>query len=129
MAIVVDEYGGTTGLVTIEDVVGWIVGDLPDADTPRPEAAAERIDENTYRVPGDLSARAWAERFGAGEIDRHIDTVGGLILSRLGRVPRVGDRVRIRNVTLTVEEMNHRRIERVILHHDTATPAATEGAA
>ena len=129
MAVVVDEFGGTTGLVTIEDIVGWIVGDLPDADTPRTEAATERIDDNTYRVPGDLSARVWAERFGAGEVDRHIDTVGGLILARLGRVPKEGDSVRIRNLTLTVEVMRHRRIDRIILRHDAAEPPATEHAA
>ena len=116
LAIVVDEYGGTAGVVTNEDVVEWIVGELPDSETPRPESTTERIDENTYRVSGDLSARVWADRFAVGEIDRPVDTVAGLILSRLGRLPRVGDSVRIRNLTLTVEAMQRRRIERVLLH-------------
>jgi CBS domain containing-hemolysin-like protein len=114
-AIVVDEYGGTAGLVTNEDAVEWIVGDLPDEETAPCTPATERLDENTYRLSGDLSVREWADRFGVGEIDRQIDTLGGLILSRLGRLPHPGDTIRIRNLTLTVEAVDRRRIERVIL--------------
>ena len=104
-------------MVSIEDVVEWIVGDLPDADTPRPAVPTERIDENTYRLSGDLSVRLWADRFAVGEIDRYVDTVGGLILAKLGRLPRPGDAVHIRNLTLTIEHMQGRRIERVLLTH------------
>jgi len=114
-AIVVDEYGGTAGLVTVDDVVEWIVGGLPDSEAPRTAPVTERIDDDTYRLAGDLSVRDWAERFAVDEIDRHIDTIGGLILSKLGRLPRAGDTVRIRNLTLTVEVMQKRRIERVLL--------------
>lgn len=127
LAIVVDEYGGTAGLVTTEDVVEWIVGDLPDAETPRPAISTERIDENTYRLPGDLSVRVWADRFAVGEIDRHIDTVAGLILAKLGRLPRTGDSIRIRNLTLTVETMRRRRIERVLLRREANGSAQAEG--
>ena len=125
LAVVVDEYGGTAGVVTIEDIVEWVVGELPDSDIPRTTVAAQQIDENTYRLPGDLSAHAWADRFGVGEIDRHVDTVGGLILARLGRLPRKGDSVRIRNLTLTVETMQRRRIEWVLVRRNTdaALPA------
>lgn len=118
LAIVVDEYGGSAGLVTIEDVIKWIVGDLPDDDAQRPTDLTEQIDENTYRLSGNLSVRVWANRFGVGEIDRHIDTVGGLVLSRLGRLPQEGDQIRIRNLTLTVESMHQRRIEKVLLTRD-----------
>lgn len=114
-AIVVDEYGGTAGLVTVDDVVEWIVGGLPDSEAPRTAPVSERIDDDTYRLAGDLSVRDWAERFAVDEIDRHIDTIGGLILSKLGRLPREGDTVRIRNLTLTVEAMQKRRISRVLL--------------
>ena len=75
----------------------------------------QRIDDNTYRLWGDSSVRLWADRFGLGEIDPHVHTVAGLILAKLGRLPREGDRVHIRNLTLTVERMDHRRIERVIV--------------
>ncbi len=123
MAVVVDEFGGTAGIVTSEDVVEWIVGDLPDAETPRPAAPTEQIDDRTYRLSGDLSARVWADRFAVAEIDQHLDTVGGLILAKLGRWPRVGESVRIQNLTLTVERMRRRRIERVLLHHHADLPA------
>lgn len=114
-AVVVDEFGGTAGVVTIEDVVKWVVGEFPDADVAHPTPTTEQIDENTYRLSGNLSTRVWAGRFGVGEIERHIDTVGGLILSRLGRLPRAGDTVHIRNLSLTVEAMQRRRIEWVVV--------------
>jgi CBS domain containing-hemolysin-like protein len=128
LAIVVDEYGGTAGLVTVEDIVEWIVGELPDAEIPRPESLTERIDENTYRFPANLSARVWAERFGVGGVDRRIDTVGGFILAKLGRMPRPGDRIRIRNLTLTVETMQGRRIRQVLLQRVATPQARKEGA-
>jgi putative hemolysin len=126
LAAVVDEYGGTMGLVTLEDIVEWVVGDLPEVDSPRPATPVERIDEDSYRLPGNLSVHWWADRFGVGEIDRYIDTVGGLVLARLGRVPRVGDAVRIHNLTLTVERVRRRRIESVRLQR-TADGASAVG--
>ncbi len=119
IAIVVDEYGGTAGLVTIEDVIQWIVGDIPDYEATQSTDVTTQIDENTYRLSGNLSVRVWADRFGVGEIDRHIDTVGGLVLSRLGRLPRTGDQIQIRNLTLTVESMHRRRVEYVLLTRNT----------
>lgn len=127
-AIVVDEYGGTAGLVTVDDVVEWIVGGLPDSEAPRTAPVSERIDDDTYRLAGDLSVRDWAERFAVDEIDRHIDTIGGLILSKLGRLPREGDTVRIRNLTLTVEVMQKRRIGRVLLRRSLSGVSAVGAA-
>jgi CBS domain containing-hemolysin-like protein len=106
-------------LVTSEDAVEWIVGDLPDEDAALRAPPTERVDDNTYLVAGDLSVREWADRFGVQEIDAQIDTVGGLILARLGRLPQVGDRIKLRNLSLTVESMSRRRIRRVRLHRDT----------
>ncbi len=118
VAIVVDEYGGTTGLVSMQDLLQRIVGDLREYEVASPVSRVEVIDENTYRLPGALSADLWADRFGAGEIDRRINTIGGLIWARLGRMPVKGDRVRIRNLTLAVDSMDKRRIHTVILHRD-----------
>lgn len=127
LAIVVDEYGGTAGLVTVGDVIEWIVGELPDAESRSQRTTSERIDENTYRLSGDLSVRVWADRFAVREIDRQVDTLGGLILAKLGRLPCTGDAVRIRNLTLTVESMQRRRIERVLLHRDSGLPEPPAG--
>lgn len=126
MAIVVDEFGGTAGLVTAEDVAEWIVGDLHDAESPRLIAPPERVDHSTYRIAGDLSARVWADRFAVGEVDKNVDTVAGLILAKLGRLPLTGDTVRIRNLSLTVESLSGRRIERVLLHLDPSEPENSE---
>ena len=128
LAIVVDEFGGSAGLVTAEDVAEWIVGDLPDAESPRPTEAPEQVDRDSYRIWGDLSVRVWADRFGVGEIDRNIDTVAGLILSKLGRLPHAGDVVHLRNLSLTVESLSGRRIERVLLRLDHESAADPEPA-
>ncbi|MHC4695983.1 MAG: hemolysin family protein [Planctomycetota bacterium] len=141
-AIVVDEYGGTAGLVSIDHVTKWILG-TPTLDRPTygglvgpasdegsvregilvpATPATQQIDENTYRLSGNLSARHWAERFAVRQIDRHIDTVGGLILATLGRMPKAGDSVRIGNLTLTVEQVDKRRIERILLRRDVREP-------
>ncbi len=127
LAIVVDEFGGTAGLVTTKDIVERIVGDLPDPGAPRPDPLTERLDSNTYRVSGDLSVRDWADRFGVREVDRRVATVGGLVLAKLGRLPCVGDTVRIRNLSLTVEKMDRHRIESVILRRDDEASIASEG--
>jgi putative hemolysin len=116
-AVVVDEYGGTAGFVSLTDVAKRVIGEVSDEPGARP-MTVETIDDHTYRLPGDFSVRLWANRFGVREIDGHIDTLAGLVLSKLGRLPRPGDTVRIRNLTLTVEAMEKRRVASVILHRD-----------
>jgi putative hemolysin len=117
LAIVVDEYGGMAGLVTLEDVLEEIVGDLPGSDRPsRP--LAEAIDANTYRVSGRLGVRRWASLFGLSSSDTSVDTLGGLVTARLGRLPRPGDLVRAGQLTLTVARMERRRVEELILRHE-----------
>ena len=127
-AIVVDEYGGTTGLVSIEDVLERIVGDISEYDAPPADEEAKRIDENTYLLPGDLSVRVWASQFGVARIDRRIDTLGGLVIARLGRFPVRGDSIRIRNLTLTVDAVRNRRVKRLLLRRDEDTTESEGGA-
>jgi magnesium and cobalt transporter len=129
LAVVVDEYGGTAGIVTNDNLVSRIIGDLPLTSDADETSSAERLDDNNYRVDGNLSVRTWAERFAVGEIDDHIDTVGGLILSKLGRVPQVGDEVCIRNLTLTVDSMSRQRIRQVLIKRNPHQSDATEAAA
>lgn len=113
LAVVVDEHGGTVGIVASGDVLRWLVGRFPEADASRRDEMVERVDDDTYRVSGLLSARAWADRFAVDEIEPGIDTVGGLIVAKLGRSPRVGDVVRVWNLALTVESVRHHRADRV----------------
>lgn len=114
-AMVVDEYGGTAGCVSADDVIEWIAGDVPDERDSPAAWVTEQLDKDSFRVPGNLSARLWADRFAVRQVDRHIDTVGGLVVAKLGRVPREGDSVRIRNLELTVESVGKRRIERILV--------------
>jgi CBS domain containing-hemolysin-like protein len=114
-AMVVDEYGGTAGCVSADDVIEWIAGDVPDERDQPLALLTEKLGDDCYRVSGNLCARLWAERFAVRQVDRHIDTVGGLVVAKLGRVPRAGDSVRIRNLELTVESVSKRRIERILV--------------
>lgn len=125
-AVVVDEYGGTAGVVSIDHVIDWILGSAREAG-PTEKPATQQIDENTYRIAGNLSARHWADRFAVRQIDRHIDTVGGLVLAALGRMPTPGDSVRVGNLTLTVERVDKRRIEQILLTRDTGDKPAEQG--
>ena len=113
IAIVVDEFGGTAGLVTLEDVLESLVGEIEPSERPPTAPPVEQIDDRTFLVAGTLSVREWADAFGGRLRDPNIATLGGLVLAELGRVPQPGDVVRIGNVQLTVHQMRRRRIERL----------------
>jgi putative hemolysin len=126
LAIVLDEYGGTAGLVTIEDLLEEIVGDIQDEyDTEEPLTV--RISEDQARIDGRASVDDLAELFdvelaGLEDADEY-DTVGGLIYHRIGGVPRPGDRVELpeQGLTLTVEVTDGRRVGKVLavrVHRD-----------
>ena len=115
LAIVVDEYGGVIGLVTLDAVAEQIVGELTGPEDADEASAWERLDQHRYRVSGSLNIRDWAEQFDIRRVDEEVTTVAGLILARLGRLPAIGDKVRMGNLELTVESMRGRRIDRVLL--------------
>jgi CBS domain containing-hemolysin-like protein len=112
MAIVVDEYGGTAGLVTLEDAVEEIVGELlaPDEAPPEP---VKPIGPGEYLLSGDLSVNEWSDVFGVDLQAERISTIGGLAMSLLGRVPKVGDLVRTGNLEFTVESVARHRVQRL----------------
>lgn len=113
MAVVVDEYGGTAGVVTLEDVVEELVGEVADEHDPR-EAGARRVGEDTWSVPGLLRPDELTEQTGVVvPEDPAYETLGGLVMARLGRLPRVGDAVEVDGVVLTVEALDGRRVERL----------------
>ena len=116
IAIVLDEYGGTAGLVTIEDLLEEIVGEIQDEyDTEEP--ATVRLSDTEARIDGLVSIEELAEFFDI-ELDLEdqdeYDTVGGLIFHRLGDVPKPGDRVNIDGLSLTVESTDGRRVSKVL---------------
>lgn len=113
MAVVVDEYGGTSGIVTLEDVVEELVGDVADEHDPR-RAGAARATDGSWIVPGVMRPDELEEASGI-EVpdDGAYETLGGLVMSLLGRVPAVGDEVEVGAVILRVESMAGRRVERL----------------
>jgi putative hemolysin len=117
IAVVLDEYGGTAGLVTIEDLIEEIVGEIQDEyDSEQP--MIEPIADDEVRVDGRASIDDLFEHFGmavdAEDRDEY-DTVGGLIYHRIGGIPKVGDVVEVDSVlTLTVESTDGRRVGKVV---------------
>ncbi len=119
-AIVVDEWGGTAGVVTSEDVFEEIVGDLRTEGELRVPAAVP-LGEGRFRVAGSLSIRDWNERFGLAVVPMEFETVGGFVTALLGRIPRAGDRVRVENLLLEVNEVRGRRVVTVDLRVEDAS--------
>jgi CBS domain containing-hemolysin-like protein len=113
IAIVVDEYGGTAGLVTIEDLLEEIVGEIQD-EYDREEAPIERINETEAVLDARVSIDVLQEMFGfESEDDEDYDTVGGFVYHHLGKVPVAGDEVRVDGLTLRVLSVLGRRIKKV----------------
>ena len=112
VAIVVDEYGGTAGLVTIEHILEEIVGEIrekPQAGEP----PVRRLDEDTYVLAGNLTTRDWRPLLGAGFDPAGVETLGGFVMSLLGHVPKEGESIERRGLRFVVEKMSGRRVTRV----------------
>jgi len=116
LAIVLDEYGGTAGLVTIEDLLEEIVGEIQD-EYDEEEPLIVRISDDEARIDGRADVDDLAELFDTNlglEDEDEYDTVGGLIYHRIGGVPKPGDQVSVDGLTLTVETTDGRRVGKVL---------------
>jgi len=113
MAVVVDEYGGTSGIVTLEDVVEEIVGEVAD-EHDRRRSHVFRSSSGSWQVPGVLRPDELAERTGLRvPAEGPYETLAGLVMTHLGRIPVVGDVVELPGVAITVDQMDGRRIEQL----------------
>lgn len=130
IALCVDEYGAITGAVSTRDVVEHLVREIRSEDARAEDGEVQMIGLGEWLVPGRLPAREWAEMFGL-KPDARVSTVAGLVLARLGRLPVVGDEVRLGNVRLTVEAVESRVAERVrvrlVMEGDEPGPVTSDG--
>ena len=116
LAVVVDEYGGTSGLVTLEDVVEELVGEVAD-EHDRGLTGVLRLADGAWSVPGLLRPDELTEQTGLVVPEESTyETLGGLVMARLGRLPAEGDVVEVAGVVVAVTAMDGRRVDRVRVH-------------
>ena len=125
LAVVVDEFGGTAGLVTLEDVLELIVGDIRDeGDVERPDV--ERANGGRLWLASNVTLDVLSDLTGEDVRRGDVTTIGGLVMDLLGRVPRAGEELVIGSYRLVVERVVRRRIERVYLEPLVATAASVD---
>lgn len=130
LAVVVDEFGGTAGLITLEDILEQVVGEIHDeydVDEVEPIVTAG---PDAFRLQGGVALSELESLFHEDLGREDVSTVGGLVLAELGRVPRAGDLVRVGDLELEVEQVTRRRVRRVLARRRSAAagPAPVEAA-
>ncbi|MFN2386575.1 MAG: hemolysin family protein [Thermoanaerobaculia bacterium] len=127
MAIVVDEYGGVSGLVTVEDLLEEIVGEISDEHEDEREAITS-TGPSAYSISGKENIATVQELFGRGPEEEEFTTLGGFLAARLGHIPRPGEMHRESDLLFTVEEADRRRVYRVRVEPVAASEAPVEAA-
>lgn len=122
LAIVVDEYGGTEGIVTLEDAVEEVVGKIHD-ETEKEDVRYRKIGDNTYRVDGNLSLDELSDLIGLSIEDEEHETVAGFVMAQASKILETGDNVLYHGAEFLVEAVDGRRAARLRVHVD---PAARE---
>lgn len=112
IAVVLDEYGGTVGIITIEDLVEEIVGDIED-EYDDYEKSVEVIKENEYVFDGSVRLHDISELIGFNIDSEEFDSIGGLMIGELGRMPEKNEEVLFRNLKLVAEEVEKNRVKKV----------------
>lgn len=132
IAIVVDEYGGTEGIITMEDLLESIVGNIQD-EYDHEEEEIRRVGDNRFNVDGSASIDEISDLTGVEFPEGDYDTIAGFLMEKLGRIPRPDEHpsVQMKNLTLTVEKMEDRRIAAVLVEkkpEDTAPGTKADAA-
>ena len=114
IAIVLDEYGETAGLITLEDILEEIVGEIHDEYDENEESFLQKIDDREYMVEGALSLDDLNDRLGLELESEEYDSVGGFIIQRLDRLPEVGDEFTTEDgIRMVVEQLDKNRVQLV----------------
>jgi CBS domain containing-hemolysin-like protein len=127
IAIVADEYGGIAGLVTLEDIVEEIVGEIRDEYDQGEESLFQKISDQEYVFHGRIDLDDFNQMLAVSLNTSEADTLGGYIYNQLGRVPRAGESIQLSEVSLKIEQINGRRIRKVrVLKNKVATKKVEE---
>jgi putative hemolysin len=126
IAIVVDEYGGTAGLVTLEDLLEEIVGEIRDEYDEESEPITDE-GEGVFVFSGKVDIDELGERLGVDIAREGFETVGGYLLARLGRVPAAGEKLDVDDLSIDVIEAERRRVNKVRVRKREAVPDRMEG--
>ena len=113
MAIVLDEYGGITGLVTIEDVLEEIVGEIEDETDEESGTLIKEIAKDEYLVSALTPIETFNEKFDSNLSDKDFDTVGGIVMHHFARFPKPNDAINIDNLRFVINSIERRRIKRI----------------
>jgi CBS domain containing-hemolysin-like protein len=117
MAIVVDEYGGVAGLVTLEDIVEEIVGEIRDEYDEEEELPFQELNDGAYLVQGRVDIDEFNEMMHSNLPRDEAETLSGFIYSQIGRVPMNGESLKVDGMLLTVEQVSGRRIRKIRAEH------------
>ena len=129
LAVVVDEFGGTAGLITLEDILEQVVGEIHDEYDVDEVDPVQAAGDGSWRVQGGVALSELEALFGQDLGREDVSTVGGLVLAELGRVPRAGETVRVGGVELKVEQVSRRRVRRILARLLPAVQTAAPGEA
>ena len=123
MAVVCDEYGGTSGIITMEDLLEGIVGNMQD-EYDNEEEEMSQLSENSFTVDGATALDEVSDLIGVSLPEGDYDTIAGFLMERLGRIPQPGEHpvVTFENVTFTVEEVEDRRISEILIEKTPLPP-------
>jgi CBS domain containing-hemolysin-like protein len=127
IAVVVDEFGGTAGIVTLEDILEQVVGEIRDEYDTDEVAPIQELGEDQFRVQGGVPISELEALLGHRFDREDVSTVGGLVLAEFGRVPRGGEALELDGFQLTVDQVVRRRVKRITVRRARVPAASTAG--